>query len=130
MITSKRVKKEVYDTVYVTDDGQEFSSRREAQKHEDSLLAERGIHSEYLGFMHTFDTYITCYEIKSEEDLKYLEAKEWNHNCTYTYDGPGWYIEKKIDGGDYADSYEIIKVDDYIEELEIDLKQLKDLTNS
>ena len=130
MITSKRVKKEVYDTVYVTEDGREFKSRRDAQKHEDSLIAERGVPWVYTDFINTLENSVFCYNIRSEEDLKYLQAKEWNHNATYTYDGPGWYLVQHFDGGDYDDYYEIIKVDEYIDMLERDLKQLKDLTNS
>lgn len=130
MITSKKVKKEVYDTVYVTEDGKEFSTYREAQKHEDSLLAERGIPWIRTEFINTLDNSCDCFNIRSEEDLRYLQAKEWNHKGSYSYDGPGWYLAQRYDGGDYDDYYEITKVDEYIEMLEADLKQFKNLTKS
>lgn len=128
MITPKKVKKEVYKTVYVTEDGMEFDSRYEAQQHEDSLLSYRKIPCVYSGFLGTLECGVDCYYIESKEDLDFLKAKEWHHNATYVYNGPGWYLAHRFDGGDYSDYYEIIKVDEYIKTLEGDLEQLKDLT--
>ena len=128
MITPKRIKKEIYKTVYVTEDGEEFDSQYEAQQHEDNLLAYRKIPYVYGGFINSLDCGVDCYYIESKDDLEYLKAKEWRRNATCAYAGPGWYLAQRFDGGDYDDYYHIIKLDKYIEMLEADLKQLKDLT--
>ena len=75
MITPKRIKKEIYKTVYVTEDGEEFDSQYEAQQHEDNLLAYRKIPYVYGGFINSLDCGVDCYYIESKDDIEYLKAK-------------------------------------------------------
>lgn len=115
-------------TVYITSDGKEFTSQRMARNHEDRLLPRRDIQSRYIIFYTVEDgTGHYCYKIKSEEDLKYLNATEWRHNASWDYEGPGWYIAFKHDGGDYADDYSVSHIESYIDYLKNDLAELMEL---
>ena len=126
----KVIKQTTFKTIYVCEDGQEFENKHEAQKHEDNLIPSRKIEEYYL----TLDSMDSgggyCYRITEAEDLKYLNAKEWNYHGEFEYEGPGWYLAIFHDGGDYYDTYEIIKVDTYKELLENDLENIKYLTSN
>lgn len=122
-----RTRPESY-TVYITSDGQEFTSQRMARNHEDSLMPHRNIPTDYVHIF-TFDDLLgcNCYKIESEEDLKYLNALEWNHNATWDYEGPGWYVAFRSDGGDYDDDYSVSHIQSYIYYLKHDLSVLEEL---
>lgn len=120
-----RVRQQEYK-VYITSDGKEFTSKREAEKHEVKLMPEKQIPKHYIELLVTED-YGYCYKIESEDDLKYLQQKIWLQNAYYHYDGPGWYIAIQYDGGDYADNYEVFSVKHYIKNLQHDLNTLKEL---
>ena len=115
---------------FITSDGYEFTSEREAIMHEDSLIPIRKIEDYYLSLSTLDEGGVYCYKITEEADLEYLQAKEWDHNGQYEYDGPGWYLVIRHNGGDYNETYEVIKVDSYKTMLEDDLSNIKCLTNS
>jgi hypothetical protein len=117
---------------YICSDGMKFYNQRQAQQHEDSLIPPRKIPNDYIN-LHTLDyTWggATCWFIKEEADIVYLQAAQWNHNAAVHYDGPGWYIAICNDGGDYDDSYQVVSAKEYIQILENDIDILKNLTNS
>ena len=132
MITRKKYIINEPRTIYgfITSDGYEFASEREAIIHEDSLIPIRKIEDYYLSLSTLDEGGAYCYKITEEADLEYLQAKQWNHNGQYEYNGPGWYLTIRHSGGDYNDTYEVIKVDDYKTMLEDDLSNIKYLTNS
>ena len=133
MITTRKNKHEYVTTIYITSDGQEFGIRSDAERHEEELRIMQDRHEipyKRTGYLSFLDSGADAYEIKSEDDLKYLNIKEWNRCGSWTYDGPGWYIAEFYNGGDYPDYYHVEKIDHYIENLEEDLTLLKDLTNS
>lgn len=128
MITTRKNKHEYFTTIYITSDGQEFCIRSDAEQHEEELRIMQDRHEipyKYIGYLSFLDSGADAYEIKSEDDLKYLNIKEWNRCGSWTYDGPGWYMAVWHDGGDYSDYYSITKVDEYIKNLEEDLNNLK-----
>lgn len=132
MITTRKNKHEYVTTIYITSDGQEFGIRSDAEQHEEELRIMQDKHEiphKRIG-LSIFEYNVDAYKIKSEDDLKYLNIKEWNRNGSYNYEGPGWYIAEFYNGGDYPDYYHVEKIDHYIENLEEDLTLLKDLTNS
>ena len=111
--------------VYITADGKEFNTPREAKDYETILLHKRQIPSHYVIF-DSLDVEDVCiYKIESEEDLKYLNVTEWYHNAYWTYKGPDWYIAIRNDGGDYPDDYNILSVKHYLSLLESDVNKLK-----
>lgn len=112
--------------VYVTSDGQEFDNPRAAEKHEAELLPKRQIPSKYICF-DVVDGNAYVYKIKSEEDFNYLIQNELDGHAYGTYDGPGWYIVFRNDGGDYSDSYDVFYVKNFLSELESDVNKLKKL---
>ena len=118
-----RVRQQEYK-VYITSDGKAFTSKRDAEKHEVELMPEKQIPKEYIELLTTED-YGYCYKIESEDDLKYLQQKVWLQNAYYHYDGPGWYIAIRHDGGDYPDSYDVFSVKRYLSLLESDVNTLK-----
>lgn len=120
-----RVRPQEYK-VYITDDGEEFTNKREAEKHEVELMPKKQIPTDYIELL-TTESYERCYKIESEDDIKYLQQKVWCRNAYYQYDGPGWYIAIRNDGGDYADSYDVFSVKHYIQNLQHDLNALKEL---
>ena len=122
-----RVRQQEYK-VYITDDGKAFTNKRDAEKHEVSLMPEKQILANYIELLVT-ENYEYCYKIESEDDLKYLQQKVWLRNAYYHYDGPGWYIAIHHDGGDYEDDYDVFSVKHYMENLQHDLNALKELEN-
>ena len=126
MKTETRTRTQEY-LVYVTSDGKEFDSQKAAEKHEVELLPKKQIPRHYVHFNSLDVEYAYIYKIKSEEDLKYLDATEWNHNAYWTYKGPDWYIAIRHDGGDYDDDYDILSVKHYLSLLKSDVNTLKEI---
>jgi hypothetical protein len=124
MITEKEKTRTITEKIFVTSDGKEFTYKRDAEKHEVELMPEKQIPTDYIELLTTED-YGYCYKIKSEDDLKYLQQKIWLRNAYYHYDGPGWYIAIRHDGGDYPDSYDVFSVKRYLSLLESDVNTLK-----
>ena len=127
MITQKE--KTYTKTVYVTSDGSEYLSYREAQHHEDSLIPNRAL-TRASCYLINQDETVDLIKIKSNDDLTYCQAKEWEHNANIEYDGPGWYIVFTFSGGDYHDTYNVLKLDNYISSLQTDIKNLKNTTTN
>lgn len=129
----KETRKKTYEkeyAVYVTEDGAEFDSKYKALYHEISMQPERDIPWYYIDFETLDDIGADCYYIKDESDLKYLFVKQWDQHASWAYSGEGWYMAICHAGGDYPDSYEIVKLDEYKKMLENDLAQINDLTKS
>ena len=120
-----RVRQQEYK-VYITSDGKAFTSKRDAEKHEVDLMPEKQIQTDYIELLVT-ENYECCYKIESEDDLKYLQQKVWHQNAYYHYDGPGWYIAFRNDGGDYEDDYSVVHIQSYIDCLKHDLSVLEEL---
>lgn len=119
-----RVRPQEYK-VYITNDGEEFTNKREAEKHEINLMPEKQI-PKFSITLRAIEEYGYCYKIESETDLNYLTCKEWKI-AYYDYVGPGWYIAIQRNGGDSEDSYTVFPIDNYIKDLQHDLNALKEL---
>lgn len=120
----------IQTTVYMTSDGKKFNDKNAAEQHEkEILMPEREIESQVIS-LYTQDYFTICYNIQNEDDFYYLVVKKWKHNYSGDFKGPGWYLTFKYDGGDYDDSYDIIKADEYLTILENDVNIIKNLTNS
>ena len=120
----------IQKTFYVTGDGKEFESFIKAKRHEEELtLPERQIETKCIEIK-TEDCWPNCYNIKDKEDYRYLMIKVWKHNAMGEFTTPGWYIAFKTDGGDYPDSYYVIKAEEYMATLQADIEEIKHLTNS
>lgn len=131
MKTEKRTKTYTSDyTVYITEDGQEFTRYYEAVKHERQLQAPRNIEKYEVSLASEEDYYIKLYHLLSQEDYDYAQIVDWEGGMRTGFENPGWYLVRKFSGGDYPDEYEMINVKDKISELEADLQTLKCLTNS
>ena len=118
MITKKE--KTYTKTVFVTSDGSEYLSYREAQIHEDSLIPNRALMRAHC-YLVTEEQTVELIKAESNDDLMYCQAKEWKHNANIEYDGPGWYIVFIFYGGDYDDTYDVLKLDNYISTLQTDI---------
>ncbi len=119
-----RIRQQEYK-VYVTNDGKEFTSKRDAEKHEVELMPEKQIPN-FPITLRAMEECGRCYKIESEADLNYLTYKEWKI-AYYDYIGPGWYIVISRDGGDSEDYYTIFPASNYIQDLQHDLNELKEL---
>lgn len=121
-----------YRPVYISIDGTRHYRRVDAIRHDAiSLAGTRYVEQESLELpddeTHMIVSHITC-----KEDWDFLYYTEWEqNNFGDKYTGPGWYGSIKNYGGDYADRYEIIKIDsNYLKKYEDYIKKLKDLTFS
>lgn len=126
------IKEKVIQTViYITSDGKKFNDKNAAERHEkEMLMPEREIESQVISLDTQDYFFTTCYNIQNEDDFYYLVVKKWKHNYSGDFKGPGWYLTFRHDGGDYDDSYDIIKADEYLAILENDVNIIKNLTNS
>lgn len=128
----KYIQKQVTDVVWISDDGKEHSSRYSAVQQDAAIIYNKGkrdIPSTGISLPDD-EYYMDLYFIKNEEDWKYLNYTEWEQNSTGDkFSGTGWYGVICHDGGDYTDSYEIIKIGPYIKKQEIYLQELKHLTS-
>ena len=127
MITEKTKETITKETIYVTSDGQEFFRRYDARKHERDITPERKFEKRYIEIE---DNYSVCYKVLSEEDYNYLVLKEWNDCGKGVYVGPGWYIAHKYDGGDWEDTYEVYKLDSFIQKFMKKLQELQEINES
>ena len=122
-----------YRPVYISVDGTRHYRKVDAIRHDAvSLAGTRYIEQESLELPDD-ETYMVVSHITCQEDWDYLYYTEWEQNISYgaEYTGPGWYGSIKHDGGDYADYYEIIKIDsNYFKKYEDYIKELKHLTLS
>ncbi len=121
-----------YRTVYISQDGERYYSRSAAIAHDAAIFANtREVKHDGL-FLPDEETWMRVFNITCQEDWNYLYYTEWEqNNFGDKYTGPGWYGSIHHDGGDYADSYEIIKIDSsYFKKYEDYIKELKDLTLS
>ena len=122
-----------YKPVYISIDGTHHYDRASAIRHDMVALAGTRYVEEHDIFLPDDDTtYMRVFDITCKEDWDYLYYTEWEQNILYgNYTGPGWYGSIHHDGGDYADSYEIIKIDsNYFKKYEDYIQELKELTLS
>lgn len=130
IIKREKVPATNYQTVYISQDGTRHYSRSAAIKHDAALFANtRTVKSNGL-FLPDDETYMCILNVTCQEDWDYLFYAEWEQNIFGDkYTGPGWYGSIWHDGGDYPDSYEIIKIDSaYLKRYENFINELKDLT--
>lgn len=121
-----------YKTVYVSQDGARYYSRSAAVAHDADIFADiREVKQNSL-FLPDDETYMYVSNVTCPEDWNYLYYTEWEQNIFGdNYTGPGWYGSIRHDGGDYANSYEIIKIDaNYLKKYEDFIKELRQLTSS
>lgn len=122
-----------YKPVYVSIDGTHHYDRASAIRYDAVALAGTRYVAEHDIFLPDDETtYMRVFNITCQEDWDYLYYTAWEQNIFCDkYTGPGWYGSIRHDGGDYADSYEIIKIDsNYFKKYEDYIKELKDLTLS
>ena len=121
-----------YQTVYISQDGTRYYNRSAAVAHDAAIFADtRSVIHDGL-FLPDNETYMRIFNITCQEDWDYLYYTEWEQNIFgRKYNGPGWYGSIMHDGGDYPDSYEIIKIDStYLKQYENFINELKNLTLS
>jgi hypothetical protein len=119
-----------YRPVYVSIDGTRHYDRGSAIRRDALVLSgTRNVEQTSIELPDE-EIYMYCYNITCKEDWDYLYYTEWEQNIFGDkYTGPGWYGSIRQDGGDYDDSYEIIKIDsNYFKKYEDYIKELKDLT--
>ena len=119
--------------VYVSIDGTHHYDRASAIRHDAVALAGTRYVAESSISLPDDETWMRIFNITCKEDWDYLYYTEWEQNIPNweKYTGPGWYGSIQHDGGDYADSYEIIKIDaNYLKKYEDFIKELKQLTFS
>ncbi len=112
----------VTDTIYVASDGKEFRFRSDCELYEKRLVVER--HPVFKSRIKTrtfYDDYTAyLYYFRSKEDFEFwrdnIGTKFLNTNHWQDGFGPGWYLFYSIDGGDYADSNYLYKLDEYKED--------------
>jgi hypothetical protein len=118
--------------VYVADDGTKHTYRSQAIQHDAAywrLHKFREITRDGI-FDTVQDIYVYLYKITCQEDWDYLNYVEWGQNTWgVKYTTPGWYGAIRHDGGDYADDYEIFRIDEYVKSYEEFLTELKHLTS-
>ena len=127
MITRKSYTVNEPRTVYgfITSDGYEFESEREAKRHEAQITPKRNLKEKYI-YLPLEDINKTIYWLDSEEDLTYLKTIHYDQDWSCTYEGPGWYILDLEDGGDYRDTCYLQKVSHYAQLLSETLTQLQE----
>ena len=80
--------------------------------------------------MRTMDKTVTIYYLKSKEDFDYIAITELEDQVDEgTYGEEGFYLAIKYDGGDYADTYSLLPLPIYINDLNSDLDEIKHLTS-
>lgn len=121
-----------YRPVYISVDGTRHYRKVDAIRHDATALASTRYVEEKGIFLPDDETYMRVFNITCQEDWDFIYYTEWEQNIFCDkYTGPGWYGSIRHDGGDYADSYEIIKIDsNYFKKYEDYIKELKDLTLS
>ena len=118
--------------IYIAQDGTRYYSRSAAIAHDAAIFANtRKVKQDGL-FLPDDETYMRVFNITCQEDWDYLYYTEWEQNIFGDdYTGPSWYGSIRHDGGDYYDSYEIIKIDsNYFRKYEDFIRELKQLTSS
>ena len=114
---------------YITEDGKVFEDFWQARKHELETLQPRTIWRRKF-FMRTMDKTVTIYYLKSKEDFDYIAITELEDQVDEgTYGEEGFYLAIKYDGGDYADTYSLLPLPIYINDLNSDLDEIKHLTS-
>lgn len=120
-----------YKPVYISIDGTRHYRKADAIKHDAEFISHTHTHLEQETLeLPDDETYMVVSHITCKEDWDFLYYTEWEQNIFWgKYTGPGWYGSIKHDGGDYADSYEIIKIDSsYFKKYEDYINNLKYLT--
>jgi hypothetical protein len=113
--------------IYVTDDGMEFTSQREAKKWEKGLLITakwKAIKHFKLDFSELGDDW---YCPKDEEEIKMLKATLLNYadkEEVRKVQVGKWFNYYRFDGGDYPDSYRVTLLEEVLEQF----KELKEST--
>lgn len=115
---------------YISNDGQEFSSKIECEQHEKKLeIAKHPVIASRIENVSTFydDFNATMYYISSEDDLDFLRENWviWGFDTDFDKYGPGWYIYHSESGGDWPDSQSLYNYDNYEKEMEEELKKWK-----
>ena len=123
----------VTQTVYVASDGREFYFESDCEQYERDLeIKKHPVFASCITGVRTFgDDYgATLYYLGSQEDYDfwfkhagayYLNVNQWNDGC-----GNGWYLFYSVDGGDYADSHYLYKLDEYYRGIRHELKEWYD----
>ena len=121
-----------YRPVYISVDGTHHYRKVDAIRHDAVALAGTRYVEQKSLELPDDETYMRVSHITCKEDWDYLYCTEWEQNTFCDkYTGPGWYGSIKHDGGDYADRYEIIKIDEnYFNKYETFINDLKHLTLS
>ncbi len=123
-----------YRPVYISVDGTRYHRKADAIRHDAEIISH--IDARYIEQtsleLPDDETYMVVSHITCEEDWDYLYYTEWEQNTFGDkYTGPGWYGSIKHDGGDYADEYEIIKINEkYLNKYKVFINDLKHLTIS
>ena len=113
-------------TVYgfITSDGYEFTSEREAKCHEADITPKRNIKINRVQ-MPIDSEDIILYQLSTEDDIDYLRTVNFDKEWSCNYEGPGWYVATVWPGGDYDDEYYLQKVNTYVDILSQSITKLQ-----
>ncbi len=123
----KVIEEKVY--TYITSDGKHYSNKKLAEEHEKSLQLEKQKRDIWhYDIITPDDDLATIWHIKDEKEKEFLEYVIWKKNGSIEdYDGPGWYIAFRHDGGDYADSFWAYKIDNYLTKIKDYIAEIEEM---
>jgi len=115
--------------IYITSDGQEFSSQLQAHYHEAKLqLDKHQIKDIHIKTFENEDS-ATLYYLKSVADFQYMIDTKWFDIKIDEYVAPGWYLSIWHDGGDGADWNEVYYMPNYLEDMKSWIKDVEEQMN-
>lgn len=125
------------EKVYVAEDGKEFDNKDACERYE--YLIKVNKHPVFKSAIETStypDFYFAnLYYISSKDDYEFfVNVKGFPSGSPYFKSdymkyGNGWYIYYVLDGGDYADEYFLLNLNNYITEVEKEFNEWKEEIN-
>jgi len=126
MKTERRTRQvpETYN-VYVADDGTEFLSRRDCESYEyKQAVGKRDILWHAVTSIDEMPAIMWL--LGEKEDFEWLKKTEWAHHAVIgNFTLPGWYLAEKHDGGDGGDWYTVDYAEDYVNQYQEILDDIK-----
>lgn len=120
-----------HKTYYIADDGTEFTSQRACEDYEYKQERDKRNIQWYACESIAEEMPAKLWYIRSDEEFEWLKKTEWAH--TYVdgeFSKEGWYIAIFHDGGDWRDTHEVYRLDNYIDYYQQKIQEIIDLTKS
>lgn len=123
--------REVPKLFYVTEDGQEFESKKGAKNYESFIERQKETNrlaSKYkVKDINILDECYTCFYVSEDNNMEEME-KIFPKEIIKQVVSLGHFLYRRVDNGDYPDSYEFHTLDEMIriyEETVLELKNIK-----